>query len=125
MIGPLERLGHGPVVIVDEGEDLGLQILNGGERAAFEYLAYQNREPDLHLIHPGAVFGRVHPGFKLPPLMWAEEEAVAVTLGLQIMYQLRLSQITATVESALARGSPRTNQPGTAAQGCASYLCYC
>jgi predicted DNA-binding transcriptional regulator YafY len=46
---------------------------------------------------------RLRPGFKLPPLMWTEEEAVAVTLGLQAVQQLGLSQTVPTVESALAK----------------------
>lgn len=46
---------------------------------------------------------RLRPGFKLPPLMWTEEEALAVTLGLQIVQQLDLSHILPTVESALAK----------------------
>jgi predicted DNA-binding transcriptional regulator YafY len=46
---------------------------------------------------------RLRPGFKLPPLMWNEEEALAVTLGLQAVQQLGLSQTVPTVESALAK----------------------
>ena len=46
---------------------------------------------------------RLRPGFKLPPLMWTEEEAVAVTLGLQVMQQLELAPTPASVESALAK----------------------
>ena len=46
---------------------------------------------------------RLRPGFKLPPLMWTEEEALAVTLGLQTVQQLGLSQTVPTVESALAK----------------------
>ena len=46
---------------------------------------------------------RLRPGFKLPPLMWTEEEAVAVTLGLQAIQQLGPSQIMPTIEHALAK----------------------
>jgi predicted DNA-binding transcriptional regulator YafY len=46
---------------------------------------------------------RLRPGFKLPPLMWTEDEAVAVTLGLQAVHQLGLSQVVPTVERALAK----------------------
>lgn len=46
---------------------------------------------------------RLRPGFKLPPLMWTEEEAVAVTLGLQAIQQLGLSQTLPTIEGALAK----------------------
>lgn len=46
---------------------------------------------------------RLRRGFKLPPLMWTEEEALAVTLGLEVVQQLGLSQAIPTVESALAK----------------------
>ncbi len=46
---------------------------------------------------------RLRPGFKLPPLMWTEEEAVAVTLGLQAVRQIGLSQPIPTIEQALAK----------------------
>lgn len=46
---------------------------------------------------------RLRPGFKLPPLMWTEEEAVAVTLGLRAAQQLGISQTVPTIEGALAK----------------------
>lgn len=46
---------------------------------------------------------RLRSGFKLPPLMWTEEEAVAVTLGLQAIHQGGLSQTFPTIEGALAK----------------------
>lgn len=46
---------------------------------------------------------RLRPGYKLPPLMWTEEEALAVTLGLRAAQQIGLSDAIPTVESALAK----------------------
>jgi predicted DNA-binding transcriptional regulator YafY len=46
---------------------------------------------------------RLRSGFRLPPLMWTEEEALAVTLGLQVAQQLGLTETVPTVESALAK----------------------
>ena len=46
---------------------------------------------------------RLRPGFKLPPLMWTEDEALAITLGLQAARQLGLAQTMPTIESALAK----------------------
>ncbi len=46
---------------------------------------------------------RLRPGYKLPPLMWTEEEALAVTLGLRAAQRLGLAQTLPTVESALAK----------------------
>jgi predicted DNA-binding transcriptional regulator YafY len=46
---------------------------------------------------------RVRPGFKLPPLMLTEDEAVAVTLGLLAAQRLGLAGAVPAVERALAR----------------------
>src|SRR2546423_2634580 len=46
---------------------------------------------------------RLRPGYKLPPLMWNEEEALAVTLGLRAAQQMGLAKTLPTVESALAK----------------------
>ncbi len=46
---------------------------------------------------------RLRPGFKLPPLMWTEEEALAVTLGLRTVQQLGLTSAAPAVVSALAK----------------------
>src|SRR5207248_8070429 len=54
-----ERLGHRAIVIGDEGAYLGAQIVARGERAALEQLAHEDAQPDLDLVEPGAVLGRV------------------------------------------------------------------
>src|ERR1700730_15300762 len=59
LIGPLEGFGHGAVEIVDKRQHLSAQIVNGAEVAAPQELAHQDAEPDLHLVHPGGVLGRV------------------------------------------------------------------
>jgi predicted DNA-binding transcriptional regulator YafY len=46
---------------------------------------------------------RLRPGFKLPPLMLTEDEALAVTLGLLAARRLRLGSDAASVEGALAK----------------------
>lgn len=46
---------------------------------------------------------RLRPGFKLPPLMWTEDEAMAITLGLRAAERLGFSQALPTVTSALAK----------------------
>jgi predicted DNA-binding transcriptional regulator YafY len=46
---------------------------------------------------------RLRPGFKLPPLMWTEDEALAITLGLQAARQLGFAQTAPIIESALAK----------------------
>src|SRR2546421_11942477 len=59
LILPFERLGHGVVIIVDERQDPGLQVLDRKKRAPFEQLAHQNAEPDFDLIDPRTVLGGV------------------------------------------------------------------
>jgi predicted DNA-binding transcriptional regulator YafY len=46
---------------------------------------------------------RLRPGFKLPPLMFTEEEALALTLGLLAERKLGLAVATPAVEGALAK----------------------
>jgi predicted DNA-binding transcriptional regulator YafY len=46
---------------------------------------------------------RLRPGYKLPPLMLTEDEALAVTLGLQAARQLGLTDSVPSVEGALAK----------------------
>jgi predicted DNA-binding transcriptional regulator YafY len=46
---------------------------------------------------------RLRPGFRLPPLMFNEEEALALTLGMLTVQQLKLSASTSAVEGVLAK----------------------
>lgn len=46
---------------------------------------------------------RLRPGFKLPPLIFTEEEATAITLGLLANSWLAVDQSPAAIESALAK----------------------
>lgn len=48
-------------------------------------------------------FYRLRPGFKLPPLMFTEEEALALTLGLLAAHRLGLPVSAPAVEGALAK----------------------
>src|SRR5437763_17201605 len=46
---------------------------------------------------------RLRPGYKLPPLMFTEDEALALTLGLQAARRLGLAVAAPAVEGALAK----------------------
>jgi predicted DNA-binding transcriptional regulator YafY len=46
---------------------------------------------------------KLRPGYKLPPLMLTEDEAMAVTLGLRAAQQIGLAKTLPTVESTLAK----------------------
>src|SRR5664280_99060 len=65
VVGPAEGLG-GPVVDLDELEDLVGKVLAGGEAggeiAAAQHAAGQDREEDLDDVEPAGVFGRVGHG---------------------------------------------------------------
>lgn len=51
LIGLLEGLGHGAVVLGDEGEYLLHQIVGGGEDVSLEVFAGQDAAPNLDLVH--------------------------------------------------------------------------
>jgi hypothetical protein len=55
LVGPLERLGHSGVVVVNEGQNLGFQFIERREGASSEQFANKNAEPDLNLIEPGTM----------------------------------------------------------------------
>ena len=59
MIGPFKRMGHGPIRVGNESQDLFLEILQGAEISSLEQFAHQDAEPDFHLIHPGSVLRSV------------------------------------------------------------------
>lgn len=59
LVSPFEWLGHGVIVVFDKGQDLGVQIGQGGEVTSTKQLASQNAEPDFDLIHPGSMLRRV------------------------------------------------------------------
>src|SRR5262249_53910278 len=58
-VEPADGFGHRPVEVVDEGEDLGLEVRKRGEAGAAQQLAHQDAKPDLYLVQPRAVPGRV------------------------------------------------------------------
>src|SRR3954465_3286713 len=58
-VEPADGLGHRPVEVVDERQDPRLQLLGRTEAGAAEQLPHQDAEPDLDLIEPRGVLGRV------------------------------------------------------------------
>ena len=46
---------------------------------------------------------RLRPGFKLPPLMFTNDETLAITLGILVVQKLGISAMVPTVESAMAK----------------------
>src|SRR6266566_7448021 len=46
---------------------------------------------------------RLRPGFKLPPMMFTDDEALALTLGLLAVRQMGLASAAPAVEGALAK----------------------
>src|SRR5260370_39688383 len=52
-------MGHGPIVVGNESQDLLLEILQRAEISSLEQFAHQDTEPDFHLIHPGSMLRSV------------------------------------------------------------------
>src|SRR5579872_997443 len=60
-VSPLEGLGHRFVEVVDELSESAFEVFEGGEARPFEEATGQDAEPDLDLVQPGAMLGRVDP----------------------------------------------------------------
>src|SRR3954471_5160527 len=58
--GPLERLGQHFVEVADEVQDLGPQVVRGGEAASANDAPDQNAEPNLDLVQPRRMLRGVH-----------------------------------------------------------------
>src|ERR671917_2321075 len=54
-IGPLERLGHSSIEVLDEVDQRLMQLLDGIETGAFEQAPNQDAKPNLDLIEPGGM----------------------------------------------------------------------
>ena len=55
LIGPLEGLCHGAVEVVDKGQHLSAQVVDGAEVTAAQELANQDAEPGLHQVNANAI----------------------------------------------------------------------
>ncbi len=58
-IGPLKRLGHSSIEVLDEVDQCLMQLLDGAETGAFERAPNQDAKPDLDLIEPGGMLGGI------------------------------------------------------------------
>src|SRR5436309_4978774 len=58
-IGPLERLRHSSVKVLDEVDQRLMQLLDGVETGAFEQASNQDAKPNLDLIEPGGMLGGI------------------------------------------------------------------
>ena len=56
LIFPFEGLSQGLIEIVDKGQHLVRQIVDGGKIAPFEQPSHENTEPNFNLIEPGGMF---------------------------------------------------------------------
>src|SRR5205085_5946542 len=59
-VSPIERPGEDLVEILQEGLQLALEVLDGGEVAPADHLAHDDTEDDLDLVEPRGVLGQVH-----------------------------------------------------------------
>ena len=58
-VGPVERMGHGRVVVGDELTNLGLEFEHRGEACATQAFSVEDAEEDLDLVEPRTMFGQV------------------------------------------------------------------
>src|SRR5579885_2936992 len=66
---------------------------------------------------------RLRPGYKLPPLMFTEEEATAIVLGLLASAWLEVGQSPVAIEGALAKVS-RASETGARTPGSCHHPSY-
>jgi predicted DNA-binding transcriptional regulator YafY len=78
--------------------------LEVGERSVRRYIA-NLQEMGIPVVGERGRYGgyRLRPGFRLPPLMFGEDEATAVVLGLLAMRRLGLTAAAPATEGALAK----------------------
>src|SRR5919109_2335408 len=58
-IGPLKRLRHSSIEVLDEVDQRLMQLLDGVETGTFEQAPNQDAKPDLNLIEPGGMLGGI------------------------------------------------------------------
>jgi hypothetical protein len=68
-VRPFDGFCHRAIIVVNKRQNLVAQVLKRGEIPPFEELAHQNREPNLHLVHPGRVFWSVIKHHPMPRIM--------------------------------------------------------
>src|SRR5262249_60679646 len=79
-IHPVDGLGHRAVEVVDEAQDPLLQVFQRAEAGPPQQFPDQDAEPDLYLVQPRAVLGRVH---EPDPVAGVAQELCPARLRLQ------------------------------------------
>src|SRR5205807_5087455 len=59
-IGPLKRLRHSSIEVLDEVDQRLMQLLDGVETGAFEQAPNQDAKPNLDLIAPEGMLRGIH-----------------------------------------------------------------
>ena len=59
-VGPIERMGHGEVVIRQELTELGFQFQHRGEATATQTFSLDDAENDFDLVEPRTVFWQIN-----------------------------------------------------------------
>ena len=59
LIGPPEGLGHRAIEILDKSQHFRLEISYRRKSSTLEQLTRQNTEPNLDLVEPGGMLGRI------------------------------------------------------------------
>ncbi len=96
----LELLQARPMM---SGTELARRLEVDGRTVRRYVVTLQDLGIPVEAVHGRYGGYRLRPGYKLPPLMFTEEEALAVTMGLIAARQLGLAATTPAIEGALAK----------------------
>ena len=96
----LELLQARPVI---SGSELSRVLEVDGRTVRRYVVTLQDLGIPVEAVHGRYGGYRLRPGYKLPPLMFTEEESLAVTLGLLAARQLGLAVTAPAIEGALAK----------------------
>lgn len=58
-MSPFERFGHGVIVVSDESQDFGFQVIGRREIDVTQEFTLQNAKPNFDLINPRGMFWSV------------------------------------------------------------------
>jgi predicted DNA-binding transcriptional regulator YafY len=96
----LELLQARPMI---SGTELARRLEVDGRTVRRYVVTLQDLGIPVEAVHGRYGGYRLRPGYKLPPLMFTEDEALAVTLGLLAARQLGLDATAPAIEGALAK----------------------
>lgn len=59
-VGPVERMGHRKIVVIQESPKLVFQVSNGRKAASAHHFSHDDAKQGLDLVQPRTVLGQEH-----------------------------------------------------------------